>query len=84
MDLSDAEVVLRAYEVIEAALDAGDHDSAVPRMRAELEVLDRESLLRVAMAIAGETALVLIPRKDRRRLQIRIQQRRLGVMFLST
>lgn len=74
------DVQLVAYDVIEAALVAGAAESAVEAMRLELEVLSREDLLRVAMAIAAEATLVLTPRVDRPRLLDRTQRRRLHVM----
>ena len=74
----DAHLV--AYDVLEAALTAGHPDRAWAPVREELEVLDRDSLLSVAVALTVEATLILPARGDRRRLLDRLQRRRLTVM----
>lgn len=81
--MTPAEVHLRAYEVLEAVLDAGTGDAAIEPLRAELEVLSREDLIRVASAIAAESVLVLTPARDRTQLQARLVKRRDAVRFGS-
>jgi hypothetical protein len=74
------DVHLVALDVLEAALQAGDVATAVDPMRSDLEVLSRDDLIRVAMAVAAESTLILTPRRDRPRLLDRVQRRRLHVM----
>lgn len=74
------DVYLVALDALEAALQAGELAAAVEAVRPDLEVLSREDLLRVAMAIAAESALVLTPKAERPRFRDRLQRRRLHVM----
>jgi hypothetical protein len=66
--------------VVEATLVAGTPQAAWSPVREELEVLDRDSLLSVAIALTVEAALILPVRGDRARLLDRVQRRRLTVM----
>jgi hypothetical protein len=81
--MSAHDVVLRALDVLEAALTAGSIETAVEPVRLELEVLDRPELLRVAMAIASEATVVLTLPRDRGRMRDRLQRRRLNVMVMD-
>lgn len=75
----DAHLV--AFDALEAALTAGHPDRAWTPVREELEVLDRDSLLSVAIALTVEATLMILPSAaDRRRLLDRVQRRRLTVM----
>ena len=66
--------------MLEEALRAGTIEAAVEPMRLGLEVLSRDDVIRVAMAIAVESASVLTPTKERPRFSERLGQRRLGAM----
>jgi hypothetical protein len=77
-------VHLVAYDLLEAALDAGTVEAAVEPLRAELEVLPREELVRVAMALAVEGALQLPGKAGRARLAQRIQHARLNAMWAGS
>ena len=69
-----------AYDVLEAALLAGKPEAAWAPMREELEVLDRDSLLSVAIALTVEATLIVTPKVDQLRMRDRVQRRRLMVM----
>ena len=78
------EVHLKAYDVLEAALQAGTVEDAIEPMRAELEVLSRDELVRVAMALTVEAALKLQRPADRARLARLLQQSRLEAMLAGS
>lgn len=82
--MSSPAVHLVAYDVLEAALEAGTVEAAVGPMRLELEVLSREELLRVAMALAVEATLKLPRAADRARLRERLGQARLHAMMAGS
>jgi hypothetical protein len=80
-DAADArEVILVAYDVLEAALAAPNVEDAIAAMRPELEVRSREDLIRVAMALVGESAFFMQSPADRVRMLGRLQMRRLEAM----
>jgi hypothetical protein len=56
--MESREVVLRALEVLAAAMEAESEEAAIAAVRADVEVLDRETLERVAVALA-----VMVPRQ---------------------
>lgn len=78
------DVHLVAYDVLEAVLTADTVEEALEPMRLELEVLSREDLIRVAMAIAAESTRVLTPRVDRPRFAERLSRRRLIAMMAGS
>ena len=78
--MTPVEVHLKALEVLEAAAEAGEVEPAVAAMRLELEVLSREDLIRVAMALAVECALVIPGPAGRPGFRQRLGIRRTAVM----
>lgn len=77
---SPEDVLLRAYDVVESALAADGQVAAAATVRADLGVLTREELLRVAVALAVEVPRVLVPASVRARLLARLEQRRVRVI----
>lgn len=84
MAMSSLEVHLKAYDVFEAVLVAGTVEAAIAPVRTELEVLPREELIRVAMALAVEGVLKLPSPPDRVRLLKRVQFARLQTMWAGS
>lgn len=74
------EVHLVALDVLEAALMASTIDEVVCAAKPDLEVLSREDLIRVAMAV-GVEAVQATPCSHRPPLRQRVQGRRLIVMM---
>jgi hypothetical protein len=73
-------VILLAYDVLEAALGAATVEDAIAAMRPELEVRSRDDLIRVAMALVGETTFFMQSPVDRARLLRLLRVRRLEAM----
>jgi hypothetical protein len=84
MHLSRIDVHMAAYDAFEAALAARTIEAAIEPIRHVLEVLDREDLLRVAMALAVEATLRLTPPAERGRLLDRVQRARLETMLAGS
>lgn len=82
--MTPVELHLKAYELFDAALDAGTVEAAIEALRPELEVLPREELVRLAMALTVEGALKLTPPTDRPRLAKRIGHARLTAMWAGS
>jgi hypothetical protein len=74
------DIVLMALALLEASFGASDEGEALVALRADLEVLDRETLVRVAAAIAVEASWAAPPPSIRQRLRRRVQQRRVALM----
>lgn len=84
MSLTSIEVHLKAYDLLEAALQAGSVEAAIEPLRLDLEVLEREDLVRVATALAVETGLRLASPAERPRLLRRVQQARVAAMWAGS
>lgn len=82
--MTPADAVLKAYDVLDSALAAGTVEEAVGPVRADLEVLDRDDLLRVATALAVESTVRLTPRTDRPLLRERIGRARIATMWAGS
>jgi hypothetical protein len=81
---SGLDVVLIAVAVLQTSLEAGSWREALDFARADLEVLDRDTLVRVAASMAVEATWVIPPRTVRRGLRARAQHRRLALMVGRT
>jgi hypothetical protein len=79
--MSNEDVHVVTYDVLDAAVSAGSILDAITAVRGDLEVLSREDLVRVAMALAVETTQKLIPPVDRPRFRDRLDRARLSVMW---
>lgn len=79
--MSSAAVHLVAYDLLEVALEAGSIGDAIEPLQRDLEVLPRDELVRVAMALAVEATLRLTPAGERPRLAERVQKARLHAMW---
>lgn len=82
--MTSVEVHMKAYDVLEAALLAGSVEAAIEPVRAELEVLARGELVRVAMALAVEAVLKLPPTMERPKLAKRIERARAEAMWAGS
>jgi hypothetical protein len=80
-DKSTLDLHLKAYDLMETALDASSVCDAIANVRADLEVLDRDTLLRVALAVTVESTWRLTPVVDRPRLRDRLQRARVRVLW---
>lgn len=78
------DAMLRAFDVLDSVLDAESLQAAADRARSDLEVLPPALLLRVAVAIAVESARNLQTEEDRRRLRRRVARARLEVMWAGS
>lgn len=65
------DVHLKAYDLMELSLASATLREAIEQVRADLEVLDRETLLRVALAVTIESTWRFAPGVDRQRLRER-------------
>lgn len=75
-------VHLIALDLLESAAMAGDVLTAVEAMRPDIEVMEREDLVRLAMALAVESGIKLTPLGvERVRLLDRIQHSRLEAQW---
>lgn len=82
--MTPIEAHLKAYDLLDMALKARTSGKSVEAMRPDLEVLPREDLVMVAMALTVEAALVLTPRAERGRLHRRVQARRVEAMWAGS
>jgi hypothetical protein len=82
--MTSAEVVLRALDLVVLALASGSEDAAIEVVRADLEVLDRDSLVRVATALAVETPLRWVAPAYRVALMQRLQRERLELIWAGS
>lgn len=73
-------VILAAFDLLDLAFEAQSVPEAIAELKLDLEVLPRERLVRVAMALAIEPFLVVMPPVDRLRFRERLQRRRLMLM----
>lgn len=81
---SPVDVVLRAYAVLEAVLDADDADAAIAAVRADLEVLAPDLLVRVATAVAVEAARGLLRPTDAEAMRRRLERKRVETMWAGS
>jgi hypothetical protein len=82
MAKDNAGVVLAAYELLEVvAIVSGSIDAAIPAVRAEIEVMVREDLERVATAVVVEAVLRLTGPARRQEFLDRLARARLEVMW---
>lgn len=74
---------LRALDVLESAMaERPDPAALLEQHRPDLEVLSRDDLIRVVVAVAVE-ASVVTGRTSRPRVRDRLAQRRLNAMWAS-
>lgn len=78
------EAMLKAFDVLDVVLDAEDLQAAADAARAELEVLPPEVLLRVAVAIAVESARNLQTVAGSAKLRRRVERARVEVMWAGS
>ena len=81
MTLSSADVHLKVYDVLEAAMFGLNVQASIEAVRAELETLARDELLVVATALSVETTARLVPRSAKAELWTRLEKARLAVMW---
>ena len=81
---SDREVVLRALELVGAALAAESEDAAIEVLRPDLEVLSREDLILVALALAVDIPRRRVPEAHRRKLAQRVEHARLEITWAGS
>jgi len=80
--MPSVEVHVTALEVLAAAASARSTEGAVEPIRGLLEGLPADELVRVCMALAIETAHVLTPAVERRRLLDRVTWARLERLWV--
>lgn len=78
--MTPLEVHLRVLDVLEAALSASTVENLVAAAKPDLEVLSREDLIRVVMAVGAEVVHVTAL-SGRPRVLEQVQRRRLAVMM---
>ena len=74
--MSKLDVMARAYELLDVSLAAEDTNAAAAAVLADLEVLPREELVRIALAVVVEVTHSLPQGVDRVRLKDRVAVRR--------
>lgn len=79
-----AEILLRTFDALEAAMVAESLEAAIAEVRGDLEVLPPEQLLLVATALAVEPARRLMAPVEVVRLRERVQRARLQVMWQAS
>jgi hypothetical protein len=84
MAMTSAEVVLRALDLVEQALAAESNEAAIEAVRPDLEVLSRDDLVLVAMAVAVETSRRWVPPMYRAALAQRLQRVRVELMWAGS
>lgn len=80
----NAAIVLQAYDLLELSMTAPTGPDAIRDVRAELEVMPREQLLQVALAITVEATNVLTHSADRPRFLRRLQHFRLEARWRAS
>ncbi len=76
MTTRHVDVLLKAYDLLQAALDAESVEAAIETVRGDLQVLSPDMLLLVATALAVEPTRRLVPRDNRAQLRRRLEQAR--------
>lgn len=79
-EVASRDVKLKALELLELAMTAESAQAAVGPLRLDLEVLPRDELVRVAIALAVEATWILPHKVDRPRLAERLGRHRLMLM----
>jgi hypothetical protein len=74
--MSKLDVLARAYELLETSLAEDDRPAAASAVLADLEVLPREELVRIAMVVVVEATHTLAKGADRVRLRDQVALRR--------
>lgn len=82
-DPQAVDVMLAAYDVIDAVLGAGTMQEAADAARADLEVLPPDVLLRVATALAVESARRLQTPESAAALHRRLRHARVETMWAA-
>jgi hypothetical protein len=81
---SDVDVVLKAYAVLEAVLVSESVEAAIATVRADLEVLAPEVLVRVATALAVESGRKLQTPVSAAKLHDRLQHSRVETIWAAS
>lgn len=78
--LTNLDVVLAALAILETSLQARDRQEAIDDVRADLEVLDRATLVSIATAVAVESTWAISPTSVRRQLLGWVRRRQMLMM----